>query len=344
MATATSTTTNVLPAWYTQYATDLLGRAYQATGEPYQAYGAPRIAGFQPEQEQAFDITRGGIGSYKPYVTAATEATGAGTTGSGLSAASPFFARAGESFADNAGRYMNPYTKLVVDQIGQAARTNLTENLLPVVNRTFVGGGTFGGSRSADFTARAVRDANSAALAKQAEALQQGYAQAGDIFGKEAARFGDIGTSVGKIAESDYSRMLAGGQQFANLGAQQQEMSAADAAALAGVGAQRQGLAQRSADLAYQDFLEQRGYPLQMTKELSGIGSTLKTGTGTTSETTPGPSTLGQIIGGLGGIAGILGGAGIFKDGGEVEGPVTANGKRNIKHPMHGLGWLKDVK
>ena len=29
-----------------------------------------------------------------------------------------------------------------------------------------------------------------------------------------------------------------------------------------------------------------------------------------------------------------------IKDGG----PIDADGKRNIKHPMHGLGWLKDMR
>ena len=45
------------------------------------------------------------------------------------------------------------------------------------------------------------------------------------------------------------------------------------------------------------------------------------------------------------GAIGALGGFGKkgFKDGGEIERPVK-NGKRNIKHPMHGLGWLKDVR
>lgn len=344
MATATTTTTNVLPAWYTQYAQDLLGKATAATSEPYKAYGAPRIAGFQPEQEQAFDITKAGIGAYRPYLAAATEATGAGTAGSALEAASPYFTKAGGSFLDNVASYMNPYTNAVVNQIGSAARTNLVENLLPAVNRTFVGGGTFGGSRSADFTARAVRDANAAALAKQTEALQQGYTQAADLFGKEATRFGDVGANVGKIAGLDFERLLSGGERLASLGAQQQQLSAADAAALGNVGAQRQDLAQKSADLAYRDFLEQRGYPLEMIQKLAGIGQTIDTGTGTTSKTEPGPSTTSQVLGGLTTLAGILGKAGVFKDGGEVEGPVTTDGKRNIKHPMHGLGWLKDVK
>lgn len=344
MATATTTTTNVLPAWYTKYAQDLLGRATAATSEPYMGYSAPRIAGFQPEQEQAFNLVKSGIGSYKPALAAAAEAIGAGTTGSALESASPYFTKAGGSFLDNVASYLNPYTKAVVDQIGSAARANLVENLLPAVNRTFVGGGTFGGSRSADFTARAVRDANAAALAKQTEALQQGYTQAADIFNKEATRFGDLGVDVGKIAGLDYDRLITGGGQLSDLAARQQTLGANDAAALEAVGAKRQDLAQKSADLAYKDFLEQRGYPLEMVKQLAGIGQTIDTGTGTTSKTEPGPSTTAQILSGLTTAAGLLGKAGVFKQGGEVDGPVTADGKRNIKHPMHGLGWLKDVK
>jgi hypothetical protein len=31
------------------------------------------------------------------------------------------------------------------------------------------------------------------------------------------------------------------------------------------------------------------------------------------------------------------------KEGGAIESPVK-DGKRNLKSPMHGLGWLKDVR
>lgn len=312
MAVQQTTTQTILPEWYTQYAQNLLGRAYSATSEPYQPYQAPRIAGFQPEQEEAFGLYKSNMGNYQPYVNAATSAIGAGTG----------------SFtdADVASRYMNPFIENVISGIGSTAGRNLRENILPGINRTFVGGGTFGGSRSAEFTQRAIRDTQEAALAKQIEAMKDAY---------ETGR-GQFNVESGRILEA--APLLAG------LGEQVQGQGMKDVAGLEAIGGQRQGLAQKSADLAYQDFVAQRDNPYEQVRRLASIGGQPSaSGTGTKVESAPGPSTTSQIIGGLTGLAGVLGGLGVFKKGGEVEGPVK-NGKRNIKHPMHGLGWLKDMK
>lgn len=312
MAVQQTTTQTILPEWYTQYAQNLLGRAYSATSEPYQPYQAPRIAGFQPEQEQAFGMFKSNMGNYQPYVNAATSAIGAGTG----------------SFTDanTASRYMNPYIQNVISGIGSMAGRNLYENILPQINRTFVGGGTFGGSRSAEFTQRAIRDTQEAALSKQMQALKDAYESGQGQFNVEAGR------------------MLQAAPLLSGLGSSVQEMAGKDVSGLEAIGAQRQGLAQKSADLAYRDFLEQRDYPFSQVQKLGSIGGTPSaTGSGTKIEAAPGTSNTANILGNVAGIIGALGSAGLFKQGGEVEGPVK-NGKRNLKHPMHGLGWLKDVK
>lgn len=322
MAVQQVTTQTVLPEWYTQYAQNVLGKAYAATSEPYQKYVTKdaagnevpiaRIAGFQPEQEQAFQGYKAAIGSYQPYLTSAQTAVNRGL----------------QSFTTPgvAQQYMNPYIESVVSGIGSMAGRNLYENILPQVNKTFIGGGTFGGSRSAEFTQRAIRDAQAAALNAQVNALQEGYKTAADLYGTESAR------------------ALTGAQQYASLGEQQQAQREAELAKLEAVGGKRQALAQTSADLAYQDFLAQRDYPYTQVQRLAAIGGAPSaSGAGTETKTAPGPSALSQIVGAAGGIAGVLGSLGVFKDGGEVEGPVK-DGKRNLKHPMHGLGWLKDVR
>ena len=99
---------------------------------------------------------------------------------------------------------MNPYNEAVTNRIGELAGRNLRENILPGVNRTFIGGGTFGGSRSAEFTARAIRDAQEAALSEQSRALQAGYGQAADIYGADAAR---------QIQAAQQAGQLSGGNQ-----------------------------------------------------------------------------------------------------------------------------------
>ena len=323
MATTTTQTQNILPEWYTQYAKDLLARASAATSGEYQAYDRPRIAPFQQEQEQAFDLYRQTMGSYQPYVDAATQAIGRGTG----------------SFTDPgmAARYMNPYIQNVVSGIGSTAARNLSENILPQINRTFIGGGTFGGSRSAEFTQRAIRDTQAQALSKQMEAMSDAYKTGADLYGTEAAR------------------SLEGAKQYGALGESAQQQRFRELAGLESIGQKRQELGQRSADLRYEDFQRQRDYPLTQVQQFAGIGSSLNpSGAGTTISTAPGKSGFGSALGTAATIAGALGSSGAFgktgwlsgvfkKEGGAIESPVK-DGKRNIKHPMHGLGWLKDVR
>jgi hypothetical protein len=324
MAVQQVTTQTVLPEWYTQYAQNVLSKAYGATSEPYQKYVSydaagkevpiARIAGFQPLQQQAFAGYESAIGNYEPYLEQA---------GQQVNRAAGSFTAPGV-----AQQYMSPYIQNVVSGIGAAAGRNLYENILPAVNRTFVGGGTFGGSRSAEFTQRAIRDAQAAALDKQVSALSEGYKTAADLYGAEA------------------TRALSAAERYAGLGAQTQEQRAAELARLEAAGGKQQALAQTSADLAYEDFERQRDFPYFQAQRLAAIGGAPSaSGAGTETKTAPGPSKFQQFAGAASGIAGILGSLGVFgkKEGGEIEGPVK-DGKRNLKHPMHGLGWLKDVR
>jgi hypothetical protein len=323
MATQTTQTQTILPQWYTDYATNLLTKAEAATSQPYQRYDVARIAPFQQEQQQAFDLYKQGMGSYQPYLSSATQALGRGTG----------------SFTDPgvSQQYMNPYIQNVISGIGSTAARNLSENILPQLNRTFVGSGTFGGSRSAEFMQRAVRDTQSQALGKQMEAMADAYKSGADLYGTEA------------------SRALTGAQQYAQLGDTAQQQRLRELSGLESIGAKRQELAQTSANLAYGDFERQRDYPLTQLQQLAGIGGTPSAqGTGTTITNQPGTSGLGSALGLAATIAGGLGSTGAFgktgwltglfkKEGGAIESPVK-DGKRNLKSPMHGLGWLKDVR
>lgn len=328
MAVQQTTTQVILPEWYTQYAQNLLGRAMAASEEPYKKYTTydaagkevpiARIAGFQPEQEEAFSTYKANLGGYKPYINAAAQ---------GLQQGTQSFTAPGV-----AQQYMNPYIQNVVSGIGSAAARNLTENLLPNINRTFVGGGTFGGSRSQEFVNRAVRDTQAAALAEQNKALQSGYDTAANLYSTEQNR---------RITAAPY--MSAIGEQL-----QTQQMK--DVAGLEQIGAQRQALAQQSADLAYQDFLAQRDYPFTQLQKLSSVGGT-PSGTGsTTVQSAPGPSTAGQIAGALGSTVGLIGATGGFGSNGWLSALFRAEGgeismdeaRKKNSNAKAGLGWLKD--
>jgi hypothetical protein len=307
MALTETITETKLPQWLVDAYTKSIERGYEATSGDYQKYtGGPRIAAISPQQQQAYDMVSQNVGNYRPYTQAAGNYIAGGT----------------QSFTDPgvASRFMNPYTQNVVSGIGAAAGRNLYENLLPQVNRTFVGGGTFGGSRSSEFTARAVRDANAAALSAQNEALQKGYESGMGQFNTEAGRY------------------LTAAEQAQSLGRDVQNMAGTDAAALEAAGGAQRGFEQQSLDLLRRDFEEQRDYDYNQAKRFQEfVGTPSASGSGTRYEQTPGvnntASTIGAIATGIGALGNIFG----KKDGG----PINADGKRNIKHPMHGLGWLK---
>jgi len=315
MTTTTSQTQTILPQWYTDYATSLLTKARAATDQPYQRYDAARVAPFQQEQLDAFSQYKQGMGGYQPYVNSANQALNRGTG----------------SFTDTgvAQRYMNPYIQNVISGIGSTAARNLSENILPQLNRTFVGSGTFGGSRSAEFMRRAVRDTQSQALDKQTAALADAYGAGADLYGNEAAR------------------ALTGAQQYSQLGQSAQEQRLRELSGLEAIGAKRQELGQTSANLAYSDFERQRDYPITQLQQLAGIGGVPSvSGAGTVVSQEPGRNNTAAILGLASqalGAFGRFGGFGGFKEGGKIESPVK-DGKRNIKSPMHGLGWLKDVR
>ena len=309
MAVTETVTETKLPQWLVDAYTKSIERGYEATTAPYQKYtGGPRLAAISPQEQQAYQMTSANVGNYKPYTAAAGNYIAGGT----------------RSFTDpgSVSSYMNPYTQNVVSGIGAAAGRNLYENLLPQVNRTFVGGGTFGGSRSADFTARAVRDANAAALSAQNEALQKGYESSMGQFNTEADRY------------------LTAAERAQSLGQDVQNMAGIDTAALEAAGRAQRGFEQESLDLAKSDFEAQRDYDYNQALKFSNIvGTPSAGGSGTRYETAPGVNKTAQTIGAIATGIGTLGNIfGKKKEGG----PITADGKRNIKHPMHGLGWLKD--
>lgn len=347
MAVQQTTTQTILPEWYTQYAQQMTSRALAASEEPYQAYGMPRIAGFAPEQEQAFAMAPTAAATYKPYLGAAGELATVGGTSSSLGAAQPYLTRGAGSFTDPgvAQQYMSPYIQQVVSGIGDMAAQNLREKILPQVNRTFIGGGTFGGSRSADFTQRAIRDAQSAALSQQIGALQQGYKEAADLYGTEAGRSLTAAGQVGTMAGTDYTRMLDAAQRLGILGESAQQAGLKEAATLEAIGQQRQALGQKSADLSYEDFLAQRDYPFTQLERTAGIAGT-PSGTGQSTQITraPGPSGTAQALGGLAGIAGILGATGAFGKSGWLGLAEGGEVKKKVPPMKSGLGWLKDKK
>lgn len=180
-------------------------------------------------------------GAGMPYIGQATSPTG-------LASASPYLGMAGTSFPQMASAYMSPYTDAVVNRLGTLAGRNLSENLLPALSDDFIKSGGYGSLRHRDLVGRTVRDLGEYTLGQQAQALEQGYGQAGQLYGQDAGRYAGLagtagnlglgqqnlllgaGSTLGGLAGADYSRLLGAGQSLGQFGLGLSSAQAADAA------------------------------------------------------------------------------------------------------------------
>lgn len=240
-----STTSNV-PQWLSDYTQGVVNQANAVAGQPYQPYEGPRIAGFSPEQEQAFQLAEKGIGSGQGVLGGAIDTT-KGVLGQISPTIAGNLATAGGTYTgQTAQNYMNPYINNVTKQAQNLANRNFTENLLPQIQNTFTRAGQYGSTRMADTVGRGARDV-SEALQSQADAsLANAYTTGANIFNQDASR-------AGNLAQLGVQSSLQGAQNLSGLGQTLQQLGLADASTLENIGAQRQGLTQQSLNQAYSD-------------------------------------------------------------------------------------------
>lgn len=227
-----------LPLWYSQYTQGLVNRAIQANSEPLQTYQGQRIAGFTPDQTAAQDFVRNNATAWQPTMAEAGAAMSRGAQGFNQGTLNNF---------------MSPYTSGVVNEIARLGNQNFQENTLSDLNSNFVGSGQFGSQRHMDMAARAARDNNYNIQGQQSLALQRGMDSAMTNYGQWADRDINAGKSLSGLAQAN------------------QGLVAGTAGALSASGQEQQNLNQQNLNLGYQDFLEQRNYPMQQISNIQGV-------------------------------------------------------------------------
>lgn len=240
-----------MPKWLSDYTQGLISRANTIAAEPYQPYGGPRIAGFSPEQEQAFSGVQGMQGEFRPALEAGQGALGQ---------AGQLIGQGTASFPGAVQDYMDPYIENVLNRQQTLSQRNLEENFLPSLQDAFTRAGHFGSDRMMELGVRGTRDIAEGLQGQQLGALSQAYGQAGQLFGADRAR---------ELEGAGRQGQLAG--QYGALGQAGQSMGLRDLAALESVGGQRRGLDQASLDLGYGDFQRQRDYPRETLDWMSSV-------------------------------------------------------------------------
>lgn len=217
-----STEQSVLPDWYTNYAMDILSNQQALANRAFPLYQGPRIADFTALQQQGFEQTPQAAQAYQPYLQQASRST-----------------------ADVTQQFMNPYTENVVNRIGQLGARTLKEQVLPGIEGEMIRAGQFGGTRQAELTGRAIRDAMEGISAQQSQALERGFGEAQTAAQAELTRQGGLAQTAQQLG-------------LTGVGALQQ------------AGGMQQGQTQRNLDLAYQDFMAQQGFPQEQVKGMIG--------------------------------------------------------------------------
>lgn len=275
--TATQQTTQQL----NPFVQDLMTRGFTAAQNvasiPYQAYQGPRIAQFRPQEMQAFQMAE----------QAATSRIGQPQLAQALTAAQQAAGYSPAQFQQNVQGFMSPYQESVVDATMRRLAQSRAERDAETRAR-LASSRAFGNERRGVYEAQLAAEQDLNTQQTLANLYQQGYGQAAGL------------------ASQLPSQQLAASGQLAGLSNQMISQEQARQQMLMGAGQAQRQMAQQNLDLAYQDFLAQRGYPVEQLKILqSGIAGVPATTSSTTTSTAPGQGFLGTA----GDVLGLAGAA-----------------------------------
>ena len=311
-----------LPEWAKPYAQRTLAKGEALTETPYQTYEAPRIAGFSPLQEQAFQGAAN-LGPTQQTAMGSNLAAAAGLGGLGTGYQAGRFS-GGQFGGRQAAQYMNPYLEqALAPQIAEAQRqAGITATQQA---GQAVGAGAFGGSRYGLQQAELQRNLGQNISNIVGQGYNQAFQQAQQQFNADQARrlqaqqLGEQSRQFGAgLGLQGLQTGLQAAGALGNLGQQQfaQQQSAIQAQQQAG--GQQQALEQQGLTQAYQDFLNQQNYPYKQLGYMSDLIRGLPLGQQSTASIYQAPGSITGQLAGLG--IGAYGLSRAFaKDGGLME-------------------------
>ena len=336
--TAVNTVVQDLPTWEQQYMTNLLGQATSVAANPYQQFPGQQVAGFTPDQTQAFSnvenlVNNNTAGNIQNSGVNSALA-GANSAQNIYSAGSPYLqGAAAQGSAQGVNSYMSPFLSQELQGLQTSAQQNWNNSTAPSINDAFIGAGQFGSGRNAQVIGQQASLADQALTGQLANAANSAYNTAGGLAQNQAGILANVGNSLGNLANTQAGTQANVGTQLGALGNQVQNTAITGNAALQGVGQQQQSLNQQNIDTAMTNFQNQVQYPQQQLSWLSNIlhglpSTSATTGTSTSPMTnsvvgsvSPLSSLGGALIGtaGLGSTGSSTGTSGGLKAGGLIK-------------------------
>ena len=286
----TSYTMSSIPAWYTNYAQDILSQQQAVSSRPFTPYdSAQRVAGFNPTQQQGFDATkqnafsyqptlnqsqqtlqgtlgRSTLGAASPFINAATDTSAlkpaygalgqagqlaqASMSPMGISMAQPYLAAAGQSSAALGSQYMNPYIENVVNRFGELGARTLQEQLMPAIQNKYIQAGQLGGPTRAGTGASGAPSGMMTDTARALRDVQEG------VLKQQQQALAEGWNQATGLASTDLGRMGQLASTAGGLGTAQQQAIAQAGQQMGQLGSQYASIGQNQqrlmADLAGQ--------------------------------------------------------------------------------------------
>jgi hypothetical protein len=288
--TTSQTQTQSVDPEFKARALDVYGRAQTAADRPYQAYTGELVAGFTPQQQQAFTQFGQAATAAQPTIAQAQELA----------------RRAGayqpQTVAQAMEGYQNPYTQQVIDTtLADIERSRQVAQGQGAARA--VAARAFGGSRQGVAEAETNRAALEQSARTAAQLRSAGFETAAGLGARDIA-----------TAQQAEAQRLAAAGQLGQLGAAEQAALTQGAQGLFGAGGAQQQLEQARLEDTYKRFAEERGYPLEQLSILQqALGFFPNPMTTTTSGTQAVTQGAGQTVSQIGGTAaGLLSAAALF--------------------------------
>jgi len=251
----TSTSSNAPPPQVMAEYEQIMSRANQVAGQPYQPYTGNMVAGFSPDQLAAFKTVEGAQGIAQPYFDQAGRLATAGSTP--LTAA-------------DINQYYDPYQTNVIDATQRQFNLLNAQQQAQLTGKSLGSGGLFN---------------DRFGVAQGELGGEQAAREAPVLAGLETQGF----TQAAALAEQQKQAEQQGAYTFGNLGTANLQDILSGASAQLGTGGQQQQYQQQLLNWPYAQYLQAQAFPYQQTGWLAGVDTGVGSNMGGQSTTTTTP-------------------------------------------------------
>jgi hypothetical protein len=294
-----SGTESNLSNWAGPYVTDMLAKGQALSEMPYEQYSGPLTAGESPLQTQAF-------GTASNLQTPASIGQAAGTAGGIATAAQNlnYTPTTGTFDTAAAQQYMNPYLQqALAPQLAELQRQNQIANMTNAGKLTQAG--AYGGSRQAVMDAENQRNMMQQIAATTGQGYNTAYNNAMSQFNADQQRKMQEAQFGANYGLQGLQTGLQAAQAQGALGSQENQANLANLNEQATLGATQRGIQAEDITAQQNAFNEARANPYKMVQFQQSLLSGLPLAA--QSYNISQPSTLQQILSGIGGGASLTG-------------------------------------